>query len=61
MFESLGGFAADAIRRLLRNWQADAVICAGDLPARNKILRERARAGMLRLRVPAHFPARGGG
>jgi hypothetical protein len=61
VFESLGGFTADAIRRLLRDWQADAVICAGDLFARNKILRERARAGMLRLRVPVHFPPAEGG
>jgi hypothetical protein len=61
VFESLGDFTADAIRRLLRDWKADAVICAGDLFARNTILRERARKGMLRLRVPVHFPPAGGG
>jgi hypothetical protein len=61
VFESLGDFTADAIRRLLREWKADAVICAGDLFARNTILRERARKGMLRLRVPVYFPLAGDG
>jgi hypothetical protein len=59
VFESLGAFAADAMWRLLRDWKADAVVCAGDLFAGNKILRERARTGMLRLRVPVHFPPAG--
>jgi hypothetical protein len=61
VFESLGGFTADAIRRLLRDWKADAVVCAGDLFARNKILRERARASMLRLRVPVYLAPEGDG
>lgn len=61
VFESLGDFAADAIRRLLRDWKADAAVCAGDLFARNKILRERARASMQRLRVPVYFPPAGDG
>lgn len=56
VFESLGDFAADAIRRLLRDWKADAVVGAGDLFARNRILHEHARKGMLGLRVPVHFP-----
>jgi hypothetical protein len=56
VFESLGDFAADAIRRLLRDWKADAAICAGDLFAHNRILHVQARKGMLRLRIPVHFP-----
>lgn len=61
VFESLGGFTADAIWRLLREWKAEAVVCAGDLFQRNAILREQARNGMLRLRVPAYLPGSGGG
>ena len=60
VFESLGDFAADAIRRLLRDWKADAAICAGDLFAHNEILHAQARKGMLRLRIPVHFPPDGG-
>jgi hypothetical protein len=56
VFESLGDFAADAIRRLLRDWKADAAVCAGDLFAHNNILRAHARRGLLRLRIPVHFP-----
>jgi hypothetical protein len=56
VFESLGDFAGDAMRRLIRDWKADAVVCAGDLFAYNKILRDRARASTLRLRVPSYFP-----
>lgn len=58
VFESLGDFAADAMRRLLRDWKADAAVCAGDLFARNRILNAQARKGLLRLRVPVHFPPR---
>jgi hypothetical protein len=61
VFESLGDFTTDGIRRLLRDWKADAVVCAGDLFARNKILRGRARTGMLRLRVPVYFAPPGDG
>ncbi|HEY5989181.1 MAG TPA: hypothetical protein VIV12_22790 [Streptosporangiaceae bacterium] len=57
VFESLGDFAADAIRRLLRDWKAEAVVCTGDLFARNRILRQQARKRTLGLRVPVHFPA----
>jgi hypothetical protein len=61
VFQSLGEFTADAIWRLLRDWKADAVVCAGDLFQRNIILRDQTRKGMLRLRVPVHLPAAGGG
>lgn len=60
-FESLGDFAADATWRLLRDWKADAVVCAGDLFARNQVLRERSSRGMARARVPVRFPPAGGG
>lgn len=59
-FESLGDFAADAIRQLSRQWKVDGVVCAGDLFERNVILRERTRRGLTRLRVPVRFPAEGG-
>ncbi len=61
VFESLADFAADAIWRLLQDWKAEAVVCAGDLFARNRILRDQARKRMLRLRVPVHFPQGAGG
>lgn len=57
VFESLGDFAADATRRLLEDWKADAIICAGDLFAGNNILRLRTRGGMISLRLPMHFSA----
>lgn len=59
VFQSLGDFTVDAVRRLLRDWKAEAVVCAGDLFARNTILRERARWGMLRLPVPVYFSRTG--
>ncbi|MBI3688408.1 MAG: hypothetical protein HY241_13945 [Actinobacteria bacterium] len=56
VFESMGDFAADAIRRLLREWDARAVLCAGDLFAGNRLLRDRARTGLTRVRRPVLFP-----
>jgi hypothetical protein len=56
VFESLGGFAVDALQRLLHDWKADAVVCAGDLFARNRILREHVRRGLMRVHVPVHLP-----
>lgn len=55
VFESLGDFAADALWRLLRDWKTDAVICAGDLFAGNRILRAQARKGLRHLGIPVHF------
>lgn len=55
VFESLGDFAADATRRLVKDWKADAILCAGDLFAGNNILRVRTRGAMLSLRLPMHF------
>jgi hypothetical protein len=60
VFESLGDFAADAVRRLLKDWKADAIVCAGDLFAANNILRLRTRGAMISLRLPMYFPAVGG-
>ncbi len=57
VFESLGDFAADAVRRLLKDWKADAIVCAGDLFAGNSILRVQTRGAMISLRLPMHFPA----
>lgn len=59
VFESLGDFAADAVRRLLKDWKADAIVCAGDLFAANNILRLRTRSAMISLRLPMYFPAVG--
>jgi hypothetical protein len=59
VFESLGDFAAEAVRRLLKDWKADAIVCAGDLFAANNILRVRTRGAMISLRLPMHFPAVG--
>jgi hypothetical protein len=60
VFESLGDFAADAVRRLLKDWKAEAIVCAGDLFAANNILRLRTRGAMISLRLPMYFPAVGG-
>lgn len=56
IFESLGDFAAEAVRRLLQDWSADAIICAGDLFAGNNILRVRSRGAMISSHLPMHFP-----
>lgn len=60
LFESLGDFAFDAVRRLLKDWNAEAIVCAGDLFAANNILRLRTRGAMISLRLPMYFPAAGG-
>jgi hypothetical protein len=59
IFESLGDFAVDAVRRLLRDWKAEAIVCVGDLFAANNILRLRTRGAMIALRLPMYFPAAG--
>lgn len=59
IFESLSDFAADAVRRLLKDWKADAIICAGDLFAGNNILRVRTRGAMISLHLPMYFPPAG--
>jgi hypothetical protein len=62
VFESLGDFAADAVQRLLKDWKAEAIVCAGDLFAANNILRVRTRSAMIPLHLPMYFPAaRGNG
>jgi hypothetical protein len=47
------------VRRLVRDWKADAIICAGDLFAGNNILRVRTRGALISMRLPMHFPAVG--
>jgi hypothetical protein len=56
IFESLGDFAGDAVWRLLQEWRAEAVVCAGDLFERNTILRASARRALSRVGVPVHLP-----
>jgi hypothetical protein len=60
VFESLGDFAAEAVRRLLKDWKGEAIVCAGDLFAANNILRVRTRSAMISLHLPMYFPAAGG-
>lgn len=60
VFESLGDFAAEAVRRLLKDWKAEAIVCAGDLFAANNILRVRTRSAMISLHLPMYLPAAGG-
>lgn len=60
VFESMGDFAAEAVRRLLKDWKAEAIVCAGDLFAANNILRVRTRSAMISLHLPMYFPAAGG-
>lgn len=56
VFESLGDYAASAVRRLLRDWKVDHVVCAGDLFARNQFIADRARRGLVRPNLAVHFP-----
>lgn len=57
IFESLGDFAADAVKRLIKDWRADAIVCAGDLFSGNNILRVRTRGAMISMRLPIYFAA----
>jgi hypothetical protein len=59
VFESLGDYAANAIRRLLRDWKVDVVLCAGDLFARNAFIADRTRRGLVRPNLAVYFPADG--
>lgn len=59
VFESLGEFAANAIRRLLRDWRVPVAVCAGDLFERNRFIAERARRGLTRPGLQLCFPATG--
>jgi hypothetical protein len=56
VFESLGGYAAKAVRRLLRDWQVEVVVCAGDLFARNKFIADRTRRGLVSRKLKVYFP-----
>ncbi|MGO9754383.1 MAG: hypothetical protein ACLP8S_24700 [Solirubrobacteraceae bacterium] len=56
VFESLGEFAANAIRRLLRDWRVPVAVCAGDLFQRNRFIAERARKGLTRPGLQLCFP-----
>jgi len=57
VFESLGDYAANAVRRLLRDWKADVVVCAGDLFARNRFIADRTRLGLVQPGLRVLFPA----
>jgi hypothetical protein len=59
VFESLGDYAANAVRRLLRDWKVDVVVCAGDLFARNQFIAERTRRGLVRPNLRVLFPESG--
>ena len=56
VFESLGDYAATALRRLLRDWKVEVVVCAGDLFARNRFIADRTRRGLVRPRLRVCFP-----
>ena len=56
VFESLGDYAANAVRRLLRDWKVDVVVCAGDLFARNAFIADRTRRGLVRPMLQVYFP-----
>jgi hypothetical protein len=56
VFESLGDYAANAVRRLLREWSVEVVVCAGDLFARNRFIADRTRRGLVRPRLRVYFP-----
>jgi hypothetical protein len=56
VFESLGLFAAAAVRRIRTDWPAEVVACCGDLYAGNEILRQATRRGLAGRRVPVLMP-----
>ena len=56
VFDSLGDYAAHAVRRLLRDWKVDVVVCAGDLFARNRFIADRTRRGLVRPQLAVYFP-----
>ena len=56
VFESLGDYAASAVRRLLRDWKVEVVVCAGDLFARNSFIADRTRRGLARPTLRVYFP-----
>jgi hypothetical protein len=55
VFDSLGDYAANAVRRLLRDWKVGVVVCAGNLFARNQFIADRTRRGLLRPNLAVHF------
>lgn len=57
IFVSLGNFVGTAMVRLLKEWQPRAIVCAGDLFAQNRILRDQARSALTTVRVPTYFPS----
>lgn len=56
VFASLGHFVADSVSRLLRDWRAEAIICAGDLFADNLILLESVRGELCHIGLPIVDP-----
>ncbi len=57
VFVSLGNFVGTAMVGLLKEWQPRAIVCAGDLFAQNRILRDQARSALTTVRVPTYFPS----
>ncbi len=57
VFVSLGNFVGTAMVRLLKDWQPRAIVCAGNLFAQNRILREQTRSALATVRVPVYFPS----
>ncbi|NNN12432.1 MAG: hypothetical protein HKL81_01610 [Acidimicrobiaceae bacterium] len=57
VFIALGGFVSDALRRLLKEWNARAILCIGDLFTYNQILRNQTKGSLSWSAVPVFFPS----
>ncbi len=57
VFVALGSFVSDALRRLLKEWNARAILCIGDLFTYNQILRNQTKGSLSWSAVPVFFPS----
>ncbi len=57
VFIALGSFVSDALRRLLKEWKAKAILCIGDLFTYNQILRSQTKGSLGWSPVPIFFPS----
>jgi hypothetical protein len=57
VFVALGSFISDALRRLLKEWNARAILCIGDLFTYNQILRNQTKGSLSWSAVPVFFPS----
>lgn len=57
VFVALGSFVSDALRRLLKEWNAKAILCIGDLFTYNQILRDQTKGSLSWSTVPVFFPS----